>query len=151
MTEERKIVIREFEIPNTAFSGRRYIRQAIRFSSEEWHLISEDGVDELDRSGVNGGIIILPAGEVTSVKAGMLYELKEKYSLLGWTVGEYFSGEYNCGNGKKFNGKSCSIELLGTEAQKLNETAAKMFKRLGLEYCLLFSYNDNKLYYIDRE
>ena len=151
MTEERKIVIRKFEIPNTAFSGRRYIRQAISFSSEEWHLISDEGIDELNRSNVRGGIIILPAGEGTALKAKMLYELAEKYQLSGWTVGEYFSGEYNCGNGKKFNGKSCSIELLGADGQKLNEMAAKIFNLLGLEYCLLFSYNDNKLYYIDRE
>jgi len=151
MTEARKIVIREFEIPNTAFSGRRYIRQAIRFSSEEWHLISDEGIEELNRSGVKGGIIILPVGEGTALKAKMLYELAEKYQLSGWTVGEYFSGEYNCGNGKKFNCKSCSIELLGAESQKLNQTAAMIFKMLSLEYCLLFSYNDNKLYYIDRE
>jgi len=151
MTEARKIVIREFEIPNTAYSGRRYVSRAIRFDTGEWHLISEDGVDGSDRSGVKGGIIVLPAGEGTALKAKMLYELAEKYQLSGWTVGEYFSGEYNCGNGKKFNCKSCSIELLGADSQKLNETAAKIFKMLSLEYCLLFSYNDNKLYYIDRE
>ena len=151
MTEARKIVIREFEIPNTAFSGRRYIRQAISFSPEEWHLISDEGIEELNRSGVKGGIIILPAGEVTSVKAGMLYELKEKYSLLGWTVGSYFDGEYSCGNGKRFSTKSCCIELLCADGQKINDTASKLFEQLGLDYCLLFCYNDKKLYYIDRE
>ena len=131
----------------------RYRTQRFRVedTSDRRLVFSDEGIDELDRSGVKGGIIVLPAGEGTALKAKMLYELAEKYQLNGWTVGEYFSDEYNCGNGKKFNCKSCSIELLGAEAQKLNETAAKIFKMLSLEYCLLFSYNDNRLYYIDRE
>lgn len=151
MTEAGKIVIKKFEIPNTAFSGRRYVSRAIRSDAGEWHIASGNCIDKVNRNAASGGIMVLPAGEVTSVKAGMLYELKEKYSLLGWTVGSYFDGEYSCGNGKRFSTKSCCIELLCADGQKINDTASKLFEQLGLEYCLLFCYNDKKLYYIDRE
>ena len=151
MTEQRKIVIKEFEIPNTAYSGRRYVSRAIRYDAGEWHIASGDNAEEVNRNAASGGIMVLPVGEDTSVKAGMLYELKEKYSLLCWTVGSYFAGEYNCGNGKQFSTKSCCIELICEDGQSINNAAAKLFEQLRLEYCLLFCYNDEKLYYIDRE
>lgn len=153
MTEKtsRKIVIKEFEIPNAAYSARRYVSRAIRVDPCKWHIAANNYTDMVNRKAASGGIMVLPVSDVQNVKAGMLYELKEKYSLHCWTVGNYFDGEFRCGNGKQFNGNSCSIELLGADGQNINDAAAELFEKLGLEYCLLFCYNDKKLYYIDRE
>ena len=48
MTEARKIVIKEFEIPNTAFSGRKNVSRAIRYDAGEWHIASGACIDKVN-------------------------------------------------------------------------------------------------------
>lgn len=77
--------------------------------------------------------------------------ISQKHDLSAWTVGKSLSGRYTAKNGKVFDEKSLSVEIIGIDSNELLNIAEELCIMFLQESVLVKDYSTGKVFLVSAE
>lgn len=78
-------------------------------------------------------------------------KISQKHNLAAWTVGKFLSGRYTAKNGKVFDEKSLSVEIIGIDSDELIQIAEELCVEFIQESVLVKDYSTNRIFLVNAE
>lgn len=78
-------------------------------------------------------------------------KISQKHNLAAWTVGKFLSGRYTAKNGKVFDEKSLSVEIIGVDSDELIKIAEELCIDFIQESVLVKDYSTNRIFLVNAD
>lgn len=128
----------------SGFLGRM-LYEEVKYNKEK-EIAREDSLNEATcqefENAKNGGIITFST-DVSNIQL-----LNHN---VAWTIGNYFNGRYKYKNGKSFNKKSLSLEIMGISSQQLLNMSKEICADFHGETVLVKDFSQNKIFLINAQ
>ena len=173
IVDELKFVTQDIPISERgAYSSSRWLSNDMKIREKTYTTIQE-GIEYSFGENEKGGIVVFST-EVNAVdfsenklinwvkkkaatfknnisKNKKINNIGQKHDLAAWTVGKALSGRYTAKNGKVFDEKSLSVEIIGVTSEELIKIAEELCIEFLQEAVLVKDYSTGSVFLVNAE